>query len=226
MLGELRMLHTALRHGVSRRGEKCVRITGDYRIINTVNGPVVYLDGVITCSHMGRAYFVLDTKKKATMFRQALLGGAYYREALVMKWAIKRLGILALKDTIDVCLPNILWGGDHPGDPIPTRSRHDLRAKFIAGVPWIKKGRNGGLWFQYEEYDEVAEDHVTQLMKGVHQLMRDSTWRFYDYHWDEGKWTRKFISADAERRWLLREKRKAAKCAAEARYRAMERLAR
>lgn len=81
----------------------------------------------------------------------------------------------------------------------------DMATRFRAKVPWVK-WIDGMPWFHGRGWD----DHLNYSYENLRgDLLKDSLWRWWTGDWTEsGRWIRRFIDADAERRWLALQKRK------------------
>lgn len=77
---------------------------------------------------------------------------------------------------------------------------------YRARVPWLEK-EGDDWWFLWEQWDDaIAETYWASAA----DLRDDQRWRYFTYDWDaDGKWTRRFVDAEAERRMALRTQRRA-----------------
>lgn len=182
------LLRAIEKGGYAQNGNREVRIIGDIRETWTFAGPWWRLDGRIECRYYGTRILTLDFENKAltdygmhdynTCTSNTISG---WTDVLFDMFGLRRIAYHFSQWT---------------RPPTPNTDY----ARFVARVPWAGDG-----WFRWELFDQALADTFNE---GQSSLRDGQNWRWFDYDWDQdGNWSRKFINADAERRYRQREKR-------------------
>lgn len=176
------------KRGHARNGNREVWVHGDVREILTFAGPCWNLNGKIDCSYYGTRILTLDLEKKA-ITDYGMYAYNTCTSNTISGWTDVMFDIFGLRKRV--------YGFSQWTLP-PTPDTN--YARFVTHVPWVRDG-----WFHWEQFNQTLAD---QYNEGQTFLGENQNWRWFDYDWDQnGNWSRKFINADAERRYRQREKR-------------------
>lgn len=187
------MLDIALRRGQSVKASRHRRIDveGEYRKIQTFAGECRWLNGTIVCSYYNSDIFALDTiNQRVTTFGMDRYSISTQAHLSGWRAAVRGLGIVPT---------SALYCGS---DWVAKKAHQD---PFMARVPWCQRV-DGVNWFHWPAFDE---DLAYAWGGGKYFLRQSQNWRYFTYAWNEqGEWERRFIDAEAEKRWNARERKK------------------
>ena len=174
--------------GYAQNGNREVWVRGDVREIWTFGGPCWRLNGKIDCRYYGTRILTLDLENKAITD----YGMHAYNSCTsntIRGWTDVLFDMFGLRKQ---AYGFFLW----TRPPTPNTDY----ARFVTRVPWAGDG-----WFHWEQFDPVLADQYDESQAF---LRNNQNWRWFGYDWDQnGNWSRRFINADAERRYRQREKR-------------------
>jgi hypothetical protein len=174
--------------GYAQNGNREVRIYGDIRETWTFAGPRWRLDGKIECRYYGTRILTLDLVNKEITDHGMNAYNSCTRNT-ISGWEdvlFDEFGLRPLKYNY--------WQWTR----LPTPGTD--YARFVARAPWVRAG-----WFRWELFDSTLANAFNE---GQSFLSNDQNWRWFNYDWDQdGNWSRRFINANAERRYRQREKR-------------------
>jgi len=207
-----RMLQTAIRRGAAEQGNRRIEFNGTHHTIGTFDcGRVEMLSGRLDCFYYGTRILTVDfDEKKLTDY--GMDSHSVSTAANIRKW--KR------------ALGRFMRGTEHPGSCLGPETLYqsgswttppyklgfsrswqtEYRVNFVKKVPWLEVDSRGIWWFLWSTgpYEE-SYDLYWHGWAFLHGYQR---WRYFTYDWNEkGEWAKRFIDADAERRFKARQKR-------------------
>lgn len=182
------LLYAIKKRGYAQNGNREVNVYGDVHEAWTFAGPCWRLDGQIECRYYGTRILTLDLANKA-ITDHGTYSYSTCTSNTIRGWTDVLFDMFGLRKR---ATGFSLW------TKIPALNTN--YARFVARVPWTKGG-----WFHWDLFNKDLAD---QYDEGESFLQENNNWRWFDYDWDQtGNWSRKFINADAERRYRQREKR-------------------
>jgi len=208
---QFEMLQTPIKEGSSHRKNRRVEFEGTFKELPSFEfGHVVIMTGKLTCWYHSSEILCVDfDKKQVTDFGMSGYSTSTTRN--LHAWRAALYAVLRPSLTYDFCISvEALYGSSawtasksryHEGQGWRQR-----RERFKSQAPWNYKDANGVWWFDWELFDPALSN---AYYAAGNDLAQDQAWRYYTYDWDaQGKWSKRFIDADAERRYLARKKKR------------------
>ena len=204
------MLRLAIRHGQSSRGNRRIGFIGTYKELPSFEfGSIPVMTGKLTCWYYSSAIFSVDfDNKRITDF--GMEGYSVSTDNNIYRWRDALRELLKPYNERAFCISSeALWSGRCRWTS-PARGGSKflqvLFERFRRRAPWAYQDQNMVWWFDWELYDTDLEE---VYFNSCSDLCENQDWRYYTYDWDaQGKWSKRFISADAERRYLANKKKK------------------
>lgn len=200
-----RMMLTAFKRKRSTRGNHSITIEeGDIEPNETFAGPKHVLNGTIVFRYHGTCILGIDfVNKRITNFGNA--GYSISTDQNIASWeGFVRVALrYQFPDEVRFYqgwLPHI--SHRYKPDDTSVAVVETMHNRFMARCPWVVRDWQDK-WFHWNLFDEkMAKQHG----ESAAFLHTEQNWRYFTYDWDaDGNWTRKFIDADAEKRWKMRE---------------------
>jgi len=192
-------------YGDSFRGKHKVVVEGEYRQLMTFVNLEHRINGVVTCYYYNSEIFAIDfINKRITNFKMERYSISTSRNISTWEWVFR-----TKYDHERKWHGYSFWTGGHEAYGANVgdfgKSLNTMYDRFCAKVPWVYFDGNGIHWFAWDKYDMSL---ASEFFESRTFLYNKQNWRYFDYNWDEqGRWTRRFKNADAEKRWHKREKR-------------------
>lgn len=188
-----KLIRKAFKKGSARDKNRGATVTGTLKEYATFTGPFVQLKGVIEFDYYDSRILTVDfINRRITDHGMSSYGSDTRKTISGYVQALVELG-----------------KSHFPGMRSFTRWTSIPRSKtsygrFLRKAPWADWDY-GSVWFRWELYDEAL---VETYDASEAFLRKGQNWRWFEYDWDaDGRWSRKFIDANAERRYRKREKR-------------------
>jgi len=186
-----KLLMRAITRSEASKGNRQIRVIGEVQRTWTFTGPYFRLEGRIDCLYYGQNVLSVDFINKRITDR----GWHAYNSCTNQTIRGYEDVILGL---FSFALPSkhIRWVYTSWMNPPDGDTPY---GRFASRMPWVKDG-----WFLWEHYDPVLAD---VFHEGERDLRETQNWRWFTYDWDQyGIWAKRFINADAERRFRKKEK--------------------
>jgi hypothetical protein len=200
-------IHTALKRGECT-GKSClITFTGTNHELWSFDGLTRFITGMMHFQHYKTRVLSVDfDNDQVTDYGYTGHTMATSRYLTEWRYALQRLRA------------QNMWSLRASANPFAwTRTEnHKLRGvaheamwqRFRAKAPWVKN-IEGVWWFAGRAYSRDLEDEYHDSHSAL--LGDTGDWRWFTYDWNaQGEWARRFIDADAERRWNKRQAKKAA----------------
>lgn len=191
----INLIQKAIKKGSARDKNRGVTITGTLKRHATFTGPFMQLKGVIEFDYYESRILTVDfVNRRVTDHGMSsygsdtrkTLGGYFYALACLFKADVPSRIRYRYSRWTEI--------------PRPKTSRH----RFMQRAPWVDVD-GYTVWFRWDYYDQGLVD-IYDASEAF--LRKGQNWRWFEYDWDaDGRWSRKFIDANAERRYRQREKR-------------------
>jgi hypothetical protein len=208
---QITQVMTALRRGASdnARTSTRVRFDGEAEMFSTFQGPRWFAVGRLDFWHYDSRVMTVDFNKDlVTDF--GYLGYSAVTTRTISGWMRVLHG---MRFTHTASLDGSFWPFDWTWDyGVSPKARprgegwhEEMRDRFRARAPWVTTV-DGQAWFHGPGWDPVLWDRYNTLRR---ELLGDRTHVWYTADWDaKGHWTKRFIDADAKRRWDAAQKRR------------------
>lgn len=193
------------------KGNRKIEVAGEQRTWQTHYGDWTSLEGLVTCYYYNTPIFAIDFEnKRITDF--GMDGYSHSTGQQIQAWIrmFQRLNLQSL-----AAVP--LWKAsvwvprarkmNHWKEKEPTW-RDVLINRFRKEVPWCETDQYQRHWFRWDLYNHEVSD---LLWDSIKVLEIDGRHRYFTYEWVLGKWLRRFIDADAVRRYNARQRRRGVK---------------
>lgn len=207
-----KLFFRALKKGAATQGNRHFEFSGTASVVETFYGKIVHVeDAVIRAKYFWSWIFCLDMRnKRVTNYNMA----GYSSSTSTTLSAYEGVVFTAVRGLLPINTQYYYRRWMRKTDAPRKRfyySAHrqakrqenldDCFDRFREQAPWMRFEDNTW-WFYWDKYDQglarIFEDSIDFLTQ-------DQNWRYFTYHWENNVWTKKFIDADAERRWKQRE---------------------
>jgi hypothetical protein len=212
---------TALRRGASENARTSTRVkfVGDAWMFSTFEGPRWFAQGRADFWHYDSHVMAVDfDADRVTDF--GYTGYSQITTRTVAGWMrVLHAMWFAHVESLDKAFWPFDWTYDYGRSP-KARPRgegwhEEMRDRFRARTPWVQS-IDGVAWFHGPKWSATLWARYNELRQ---ELLGDRLHTWYTADWNaNGRWAKRFIDADAERRWNAAQRRKQR---AEARFRAL-----
>jgi len=207
-----RGLWTALRKGSSKHGRSGTKVVfdGEARCVGTFEGMYWTASGRLMFWHCSSKVMEVDFDRDLiTDFGYSGYTHTTTRYINGWLWNLQRARILGVPSLDGSLRPfDWTWSYRYNGnEKFSGKGYHeDMHDRFRRGAPWVVW--IGEMpWFHGARWDFALNVQYGSMRR---EILFDQGWRWWTADWDDKhQWVKRFVDADAERRWNAREKRHA-----------------
>lgn len=209
----LSQIHKALKHRVvndNKRSNTRVVFSGDVETVDTFEGPRRYVTGHMTFEYFGTRVLAVDFDRD--MFTDfGYVGYRMNTTQNISGWchALRQMFFIGVK-CLDPGMGALNWtisARNNINSPalLSNQKTHEdrLLARYRTRAPWVRH-IDGDQWFDGRAYDVAAVENAERINR---EICDGFNWRWFTADWVNGLWTKRFIDAEAEKRWIAWRKR-------------------
>ncbi len=205
-------IYKAFKHGqtISSRTDTKVYFNGVAEVVHSFEGSRWFASGKLDFWHHGARILAVDfDRDMVTDFGYA--GYGMTTNANLQGW-LHQLRRMAFIGTL--CLGPDAWALDwtmssryNPESRVLRQAKmttgERLNLKYRMGAPWVVQ-IDGSPWFAGRKYDLAAGENAARVFG---EIFEGSNYKWFTADWVDGQWTKRFIDAEAEKRWNAWRKR-------------------